>query len=273
MTGEQAVGSDASESVAGVPRHILRELGFGVRSAGDDLVGEAGITEHMLVPGTAHLRTSILAVWTDLMCGLLAARTMTPKVPVTLELDVHLYRPAPAAGLVRATARTVKAGRSVFAAAVDFSDDHGEPLAIGAASFMSARDPLLTLPPRITIDVPPQEERLTMPFAERAGCRRTAAGVATMSRAEDGLNSSNTMNGGLIALVAEEAALSVSPGDTLCTLDVRYLQPVRVGPVEATAAVQRGLGRIELRDTGNHDRLAVVATSRAFGSVGRDVGG
>ncbi len=265
-----AMGDRAAEG--GVPRHMLRELGFAVHSAGEQLRGEAEVTDLMHVPGTASLRTSILAVWTDLMSGLLAARTMAPKVPVTLELDVHLYRPGPAAGWVRATARTVKAGRTVFAAAVDFTDDRGEPLALGAASFMAARDPSVSLPPRITIDVPPQQERLRVPFAQRAGCRRQAPGVAVIPRAEDGLNSSNTVNGGLIALVAEEAALSLAPRTTLCTLDVRYLQPVRVGPVRAAATMHGQLGRVELRDLGHHDRLAAVATARVFAPAGTEGG-
>lgn len=88
--------------------------------------------------------------------------------------------------------------------------------------------------------------------------------MAVLSRSEDGLNSANTVNGGLIALAAEEAALSLSPGSTLCSLGIRYLQPVRTGPVVATANQDHGLGLVELRDSGNGDRLAAIATTRAF---------
>jgi hypothetical protein len=45
---------------------------------------------------------------------------------------------------------------------------------------------------------------------------------------------------------------------------MRYLQPARVGPVVARAEVREGLGRVEVRDEGNDDRLCVVATSRFF---------
>jgi hypothetical protein len=85
-------------SVAGhqeTGRHILRELGFTTRRVGDEMHGTASITPEMHVPGTAHLRTSILATWADNLAGLLAVSAMAPRVPVTLELDVHLYRPAP----------------------------------------------------------------------------------------------------------------------------------------------------------------------------------
>jgi hypothetical protein len=44
------------------------------------------------------------------------------------------------------------------------------------------------------------------------------------------------------------------PGETLCSLHLRHLQPVRVGPAVATATVRSGLGRMELRDSGRDGR-------------------
>jgi acyl-coenzyme A thioesterase PaaI-like protein len=246
-------------------RHILGELGFTTRRVGDELHGAASITPEMHVPGTVHLRTSILAAWADTLAGLLAVHAMAPRVPVTLELDVHLYRPAPASGTVRGVGQTVKTGRSVFVAGVEFTSERGEPMAIGAGSFMSAPDPAAKLPATLSVDAPPPEERLSMPLAERAGCERRGPGVVVLPRSEDGLNSSNSVNGGLIALAAEEAALSLAPGDTLCSLGLRYLQAVRIGPVVATARVRDGLGQVELRDSGHNNRLSVTATARTFG--------
>ena len=128
---------------------------------------------------------------------------------------------------------------------------------------------------RLTLDIAAQrrpgrpaprgQPSLTVPFAERAGCAVRAPGVAVLGHSEESLNASNTLNGGLIALACEEAALSLSPGTTLASLDLRYLQPVRVGPAVAEAEVRHGLGRIEVRDAGNENRLCVVATSRTFG--------
>jgi len=247
--------------------HMLQELGFTVRQADGELRGAAAITPYLHVPGTPRLRTSILAAWADMICGLLAARAMAPRVPVTLELDVQLYRPAPAAGTVTAVGRTVKAGRSVFVAEVEFSDEREETFAFSTGSFMAAPDTRLTLGSLTSIDMPPMGATLTMPLADRAGCKRERPGVAVLPRSEDGLNGSNTVNGGLIALAAEEAALSLLPGQTLSSLHLRYLQPVRVGPAVATATVRAGLGRVELRDAGRGDRLAVVATTRAFGGA------
>ena len=243
-------------------RHILRELGFTTRRAGDEMHGMAPVRPEMHVPGTAALRTSILATWADNLAGLLAVDAMAPRVPVTLELDVHLYRPAPAAGVVQGVGRIAKAGRSVFVASVEFTTERGEPVAIGAGSVMAAPDPAARLRGGGHL---PTDGRLAMPFAERAGCERRGPGVAVLPRSEDGLNSSNSVNGGLIALAAEEAVLSLAPEDTLCSLGLRYLQAVRTGPVVASARVHDGLGQVELRDSGRGGRLSVTATARTFG--------
>lgn len=246
--------------------HVLSELGFAVRRDSDGLSGSATVAPEMHAPGTTCLRTSIIATWVDTLAGLLTVDAVAPAVPVTVELDVHLYQRAPASGVVRAVARTVKQGRSVFVAGVEVSAGSGQPLATGGASFMISPDPTVRLPSRLSVDAMPTGPRLAVPLAERAGCERRAPGVAVLPRSEDGLNSSNTVNGGLIALAAEEAVLSLEPGRTLCSLGLRYLQPVRVGPLVATARVHNGLATVELRDEGADHRLSVVASARTFGS-------
>jgi acyl-coenzyme A thioesterase PaaI-like protein len=252
---------DKAEPVAD---HILLELGFSVRRDGLCLRGIAEVTPFMHAPGTACLRTSILAIWADMVTGLLAADTMGPRVPVTLELDVQLYRPAPSSGPVSAVGRVVKAGRSVFVAEVSFFSSSGAEFAFGAASFMLSPNSSLTLPSRTSVDLPPTSFRLPAPLAERAGLTRVMPGVASLPRSEKGLNSSGTVNGGLIALCAEEAVLSLTPGETLSSLALRYLAPVRVGPATAVAVIRDGLARVTLRDAGREDRLSVIATARTF---------
>jgi acyl-coenzyme A thioesterase PaaI-like protein len=81
---------------------------------------------------------------------------------------------------------------------------------------------------------------------------------------EDGTNASLTLNGGLIALAVEEAALSALPGRTLSSVNLHYLRPVRVGPAVARASAEGDLARVEVSDDGADGRLAVVATVRAF---------
>ena len=254
---------------SGDRRHVLQDLGWAVTRSetGDDAIaGSAAISPEMHVPGTGQVRLSILAAWADVLAGHLAAPTIHPRVPVTLELDVHLFEPPHGAGTVRGVGRVVKAGRSVFVASVDFYVEGGDPIGFAAASFMPAPDQRLTIDVPLSVDRPaaPTGARLTIPFAERAGCTRREPGLAVLANSAESLNASNTLNGGLIALACEEAALSLSPGATLASLGLRYLQPVRVGPAVAEAEVRHGLGRVEVRDAGNENRLCVVATSRTF---------
>ena len=244
--------------------HVLSQLGFGVEWVGDDLEGTVSVIDEMCVPGTGRLRTSLLATWADHLFGLLAATAVAPRVPVTLQLDVHLYTPAPGSGTVRGRGRVLKAGRSVFFSDVEFSSDDGAVFAMSTSSFMTSRDESLSLPASLSLDGPQPVQRLLVPFAQRAGCERREPGTAVLPRSDDGLNSSNTFNGGLIALVVEEAVLSLSPGATVSSLVLRYLRPVRIGPAVARARTGSGLGEIEVRDAGNGNRLSVLATTRFF---------
>lgn len=139
------------------------------------------------------------------------------------------------------------------------------PVAFGAASFMASPDPAVRLRRPFGIDSPPNDRRLRVPLAERAQCERRAAGVAVLPRSEEGLNAANTVNGGLIALAAEEAVLSLAPCRTLSSLGLRYLQLARIGPIVATATLREDIGRVELRDSGNDNRLTTLATARTFG--------
>jgi acyl-coenzyme A thioesterase PaaI-like protein len=163
-------------------RHILMELGFSARRAGDELRGTASVTPPMHVPGTVQLRTSILATWADTLGGLLAAHAIGPRVPVTLELDVHLFGPAPGSGVVRSTGRVIKAGRTVFVAGVDFTTESGEPVATAAMSFMSAPDPAARLPATLSVDLPPSAGRLTIPVPGSGATPCARSGCSTCRR-------------------------------------------------------------------------------------------
>ncbi|RAY16983.1 PaaI family thioesterase [Actinomadura craniellae] len=245
--------------------HIVSELGMAVRLVGDELHGSAPVVPEMYVPGTGFVRTSILATWADVLAGMLIGGLLAPRVPVTLELAVDLYGEPPACASLHGVGRIIKAGRSVAVASVDFTTDGGEPVAMGTASFMAAPDVTLTLPPlATTLAGRHAGGPLTAPFAERAGCERREPGVAVLARSDDALNASHTIQGGLIALAAEEAVLSRAPGTTLASLAMRYLRPARVGPLVATAAVHGDLARVDVRDAGSDGRLTVSATTRTF---------
>lgn len=245
----------------------MRDLGFGVVAAGAEIHGSAHVVPEMWVPGTEALRTSILAAWADVAAGHVAIGLFDPGVPVTLDLDVHLHRPAVALAEVRMVASVQKAGRSVSVLRVGIDDGDGVPLGFAHATFMAAPNPSLRMPTVVRDEglLRPHPPRLDVPFAERAGSERVGPGVATIPMRPDGLNASGTLNGGLLALVVEEAALSAAPdGATLSSMTMRYAQPVRIGPAVAEAHVRSGLGDVVVRDAGRDGRLAVIATTRTF---------
>jgi acyl-coenzyme A thioesterase PaaI-like protein len=245
-------------------RHVLSQVGWNVRLVGDEMHGEAPVLRELLVPDSANLRVAMLACWADHLIGLLAVRVMTPRVPVTLDLDVNLYRPSPGSGRVQGRARLVKTGRTVLSAVVEFADDAGEVFAEGSGSFMAAGDPSVRLPPVVSFEMPPRAPSLTVPIAQRIGCEHRGPGCVALPRREEGLNASNTINGGLLAIVIEEALLSIADGRTLSSLGLRYLRPARLGPAIASARVREGLGMVEVHDAGSEGRLAMLASARLF---------
>lgn len=244
----------------------MLDLGFGVARSGDEAHGSGHVTPEMWVPGTEVLRTSILAALVDVVAGHIAVGLFDPGVPVTLDLDIHLRRPAVGIDEVRMAARVQKSGRSVSVLSIDVAAD-GEEIGFAHATFMAAPNPSLRMPTVVRDDgfLRPHPARLEVPFAERAGCERLGPGLASIPLRPDGLNAAGTLNGGLLALAVEEAALSAEPTTSLASLSMRYVQPVRNGPAVARADVRYGLANIVVRDQGRDDRLAVIATTRSFG--------
>lgn len=244
-------------------RHIMRDLGFSVRPVGDTMHGSGRVVPEMWVPGSETLRLSILAAWTDVVAGHLAIDLFTPAVPVTLDLDVHLHHQPDGVDEVLIVGRIQKSGSSISVLSLDIEAD-GSNIGFSHATFMAAPNPSLRMPTIVqdTGLLEPHAPRLTIPFAERAGCEHLEPGLVSIPMRPDGLNASGTLNGGLLALAVEEAALTADRGTQLTSLSMRYVSPVRIGPAVAAAEVHDGLGQIVVRDDGRDGRLSVIATTR-----------
>jgi len=249
--------------------HVLSELGFAVSRAGDELRGTATVVPEMYVPGTETLRISILTAWADVLTGLLTVAVVEPRVPVTLGIDIHLFAPPTAVGEVELRARLVKAGKDVLLSSVAITDGAGNELGTANAQFMVAPDPDLRMAAsgdELVAAMAVPKGSLLEPFADRAGCERREPGVAILPTTSDETsNSSKTLNGGLIALLVEEAALSTEAGSTLSTMTIHYVRPVRVGPALAVATRQGAVSEVVVTDEGRDGALAVKATTRSFG--------
>jgi acyl-coenzyme A thioesterase PaaI-like protein len=245
--------------------HVIGELGLKVVPVGDEMVGTAQLQPELFVPGTTCVRTSVLALWADIVCGMLVALHTYPRVPVTLDLTLELITPPRDIDSLTVTARMVKAGRSTTVTEFVVEGPNGELLGQGGAAFMIAPDVSLVLPDnsetleRLAIRTP----KLNAPFAERLNCELMSPGVTSMPHTHETGNAAGTLQGGLIALVAEEAALSLAPaGSTFISMGLRYLRPARVGPAVATAQQNGDVYRVEVCDGGSDDKLCVLMTGR-----------
>ena len=103
---------------------------------------------------------------------------------------------------------------------------------------------------------------LPVDFAQRVGVRTIAPGITEIDRRPFVVQASNSLQGGIVALLGETAAESLT-GQPVRDLDIRFFTGVRVGPGRATAEViGDGSVRVEVRDAGNDGRLAALAVAR-----------
>lgn len=255
-----------SDSVfaAGQRESVVSELGLYVE-VGDDVATARGqVHPETCVPGTDVLRTSVLATWADVVTGFMAVRAMSPRIPLTLDLEVQVERPPEAGATVRCEASTVKVGRSVLVTEATFRDaGSGAALAVALASFIASPNPehvfAFDFPTVVDMSGPPRA-----PLAARAACTVVERGVAEIPHRPGNLNSSGAIQGGMVALVAEEAATSLldEPG-ALRSMSVRYLRPLAAGPARAAATPgEGGLAVVRITDLGT-GKLGTIVTTRA----------
>jgi acyl-coenzyme A thioesterase PaaI-like protein len=245
------------------PASIISELGLVTEVHGDRLRGRARIGPEVLAPGTGALRTSVIATWADVLAGLLSTLTIRPSIPLTLDLEVQVHRPATSGRDVLGEATVVKAGRTIVVCEVRFHEDGDvAPFAIAHTSFMASPNPD-HLQPDAGFDLAMQvPQRLSTPLAERAEVRVLAPGRVEMPKRPDGLNAAGAIQGGLVALAAEEAAASGAGRPAqLSSLALRYLRPFAVGPAVAEAEAFDDLCIVRVTDGGT-GKLGALATAR-----------
>jgi acyl-coenzyme A thioesterase PaaI-like protein len=238
----------------------LLELGLESEQVGDHVVGHAELVPEMWIPGTRTLRTAILSVWADSVLGLLAGLNVQPTITVTLDLELHLRRPIEGLGTVGLRSSLLKLGRQVTLSTVEIH--HGDdpaPAAIGTASFMASPNPEHVVPEGgFFAQRRPERRPLLVPFAERVGVRQVGPGTVEIPWQADNLNATGAIQGGLVALAAEDAILAVAPRTVMTSLSVRYLRPFREGAARATARVQGDLAQVDLVVTGTGKPGAAV---------------
>lgn len=240
---------------------IVAELGMSCELGADGMTGHAHVVPEICYPGTTVTRMAVLLTWADVVTGVLCAARMTPRIAVTLDLDVHLFR-LPHDGDIEAESRIVKAGKTVMVAEAWFRQaGEDTPFGVSHGSFMASPNPTHEAPPGFP---PPlwERHRMTVPLAERAQVRHVGPGVAEVPRLPDGQNPVGSIQGGMVALSAEEAIRTIDPDARLTSLTIRYLRPFSVGPAYAIATLEHGLAHVHIHDGGPDGKLGAVVTAR-----------
>lgn len=241
-------------------KNVIAELGFVTRAVDGVQHGEAHMAPELRVPGTDALRMSVLLTWADILTGFAAMPPMMPQVPLTLDLELLLHRQATSGRDIVGVSNMVKAGRRVVLADCRFFEKGDEePFAVGWGSFMPA--PGAVFPDAF---VPELVERrhLEEPLGERLQRRHVAPGVVELPRRDDGLNAIGAIQGGLLTVAAEDAALSLAePGAVLSSMSVRYLRPFTTGPASAVAERIGDVVVVQVSDAGQ-GKLGAVITAR-----------
>lgn len=217
-----------------------------------------------------------LGVALDLVGGHLSLRSVAPDWCVTSTLELHLLRPIHRDFEVHGA--PLRAGRTQVVVEVEVEDGDEGAAAIGSMTFtrIPRRESTTPYPES---DAPSfrfgdENSGLREPFLERIGCRviDAAEGVVELPIGDYVRNSIGALQGGALVALHDAAAEAVASarmveGAATRDLSVHFLALGRVGPVRSRA---RWLGgserdarlRIELRDTGEEERLVSVATLR-----------
>jgi uncharacterized protein (TIGR00369 family) len=236
-----------------------------------------------LLEACGEVGTGALATLVDATGGGLAALAANPDWIATADLTMHLVGPVHAR-VVTAEGRVVRRGRTTIVLAVDLADGTGATLGTATMSFavLPRRDSNPVMPP---LDDPTRHAFVPL---DDAPLDRLAAAIGITADAEGVtapmtpfvVNTLGAMQGGavatLIARAATETTTAALERPTVCTdLAVNYLALGKHGPIRAVPRVLRAgpdwrLVAVEVRDTGNEDRLMTVARAVAVAPVGSE---
>ena len=243
-------------------RYFIGDIPFGfeVEEGGLVMVGDATLSDALRSFDSGPPRPSVLATIADCMAGIPACWVTVPNLAVTLDIVVRITAERCGDELAL-TGKIVKRGQSTVAGEILFADARtNELVAISYLTFMPSPRPQDQAPP--LSNARRTNGSMPVPIPEHVGVRILSPGEAEVDLVRFTTQGSGTLQGGIVALVAEVAAQSLT-GTAVLDLDVRYLNAVRVGPGRAVAVpLGADLVRIEVRDGGSDDRLAALVMAR-----------
>lgn len=249
---------------------------FGIAGRIDDDGLHLALTAQPEVLHHGVVRASVLAYAVDACAGI--AVDDDPEVwTLTTDLSIRM-RPIPAPETAEATCAIVRRGRRSVTSTFDVVGGDGTPVAGGAIGFAAVPrreddPPKPHFPPEVAAQLFNGQSTLTEPLREAAGIEvlDAANGVVEVAVTPELRNPAGTLQGAMVALIAEVAAeeLAATRADgpmVVTELDLRYLAQAPIGPVRTRT---RPLGpaaddpmQIELIDT-SVDRVTTLVYARA----------
>jgi acyl-coenzyme A thioesterase PaaI-like protein len=256
--------------------HFMATMRFEHEQGDEEALGRATVGPYLETePGWPSV--AVLLTFADVLVGRLASHRTAPRISVTADLGVRIVGPPASDGRLEMRATLIKTGRTMSVGETEFrSAGSGRLVATSIGTFLASPRPNDEVPGGFPpINQLNRLDRTTSPPAptlvEQVGMRVLEPGLAEIALRPDLQNATESLQGGLVALLGEIAAqtgASDVAGTThvVDSLDVYYLAAARVGPFGGQARVlsiddRRGLVRVDIRDPGRDGRVAAVVVA------------
>ena len=233
--------TDLPSQLGSVPTRLGVTARFGDQGLELDLTPQPETLHHGVI------RASVLSYVVDVVAGITVDRD--PNVwTLTTDMTVRM-RCVPAPSWVTAINKIVRRGRRSVTCTVEMTDEAGRAFAAGAIGFASLprRDgdpPKPVVSPEEAVDLFADLPGLTRPLRDEAGIEvvEAATGVVQLEVTPEVRNPVGTLQGAMVALVAEAAAEEMLTARTetpvvITDLDLRYLAQAPTGPVRTSTRV------------------------------------
>jgi uncharacterized protein (TIGR00369 family) len=246
--------------------HLLRDLAFSGTRSGDVSTNTLTVT-----PGLCDelgVRLGVLATMLDVSGAGIALHAIAPDWIATADLQAHLIRPV-AGGTVAVECRPLRVGARRVVVEAEMRDRDGTLCGTGRMAF--ARIPGSATRATVEDVTDPETTGFTMDgghpiidsVTERCGMEVVGPGQIRFDKSPYVENSFGTVNGGVLTLAAEAAAVSATGGGSARDLHMHYLEQIGAGPVGVTAEVIRDddngrLCAVRIEDRAEH-RLVAIA--------------
>ncbi len=210
------------------------------------------------------MATGVLLTLADGVGGLCGGLAVLPRWVVSTNLMLRVARPDHV-GPIRGRARVLRRGRNGIVTAIDLRDEGNDDALVGEAVLTSAalEPPDGMWIPRRPIELDPGPPvKIDGSLADALGIHEVDApagydSAVRLDVTDEVRNPWGIVHGGATAMLVD-AAVGGTAGDSV----VHFLQPGRVGPMEACVRSIDGVARIDVCDTGAGARRTAGATVR-----------